>query len=887
MEISKNYDLGRDEYWYNKCLDAKIFSSTPDERPAYSIVIPPPNVTGVLHMGHALNETVQDIIARRARKNGYNVCWVPGSDHASIATEAKVVNMLAERGIDKKDISREDFLKYAFEWKDKYGGIIMDQIKKLGCSCDWDRNTFTMDDHYYDAVIKIFVELYEQGMIYRGARMINWDPAAQTALSDEEVEYKDVQGKLYYIKYFLANEDGSASDKYVEVATKRPETIMGDTAICVNPNDSRYEDYIGKEVIVPLVGRKVKVIADPYVEIDFGTGVLKITPAHDINDYEIGLKHNLDVIDTLDDQGNISEAAGKFIGLDRFVARKEAVKELEEKGEMIKIEDYDTRIGYSQRSGAVVEPKISTQWFMKMEELSKIASEAEKSGEVTLYPKGRFNATYQHWMNNIKDWCISRQLWWGQRIPAYYDSDGNTYVAKSAEAALAQAKEKNPEITSLSQDEDCLDTWFSSWIWPIEVFHGITQPENNADFDYYYPTKTLVTGQDIIFFWVARMVMAGYKFKNKKPFDDVYFTGLVRDEKGRKMSKSLGNSPDLLQLISDFGADAVRFGIMVSSPAGNDLLFSEDYLTQGRNFVNKIWNAYKLIKMWQDLEIQEVDAIDAVDQNKNYFQVNWMRARIQEAKKNIEELASEYKISQCLMQLYTLIWDDFCSWYLEWAKPEYGAQEMDAYIMNHSVEMMEELMSMLNPFMPFLTEEVYQGLGIRGENDLLVEKQFSTLEEFDEGLIKKGERLKNVISAARNLRTQNKLKNKDKVALTINSKDVDFYKQIEEILSKQINCETLVYSDTAPEGAKSLVVEDDKFYLNSEAFEEGTGEDKEKLEKELDYYSGFLNSVAKKLSNEKFVQNAKPEVVEAERNKKADAEKRIEAIRETLSKLNG
>ncbi len=885
MEICKNYDLSRDEYWYSKCMEAGLFASSPDDRPAFSIVIPPPNVTGVLHMGHALNETVQDIIARRARKNGFNVCWVPGSDHASIATEAKVVNMLAEKGIDKRDISREEFLKYAYEWKDKYGSIIIEQIKKLGCTCDWDRNTFTMDEHYYQAVIKVFVQLYEEGMIYRGARMINWDPAAQTALSDEEVEYKDVQGKLYYIKYFLSKEDGTPSEEYVEVATKRPETIMGDTAICVNPNDVRYEKYIGQEVIVPMVGRRVKVIADPYVEIDFGTGVLKITPAHDINDYEIGLRHQLEVIDTLDDEAKISEAAGKFVGMDRFEARKAAVKEMEESGELIKVEDYNTRIGYSQRSGSVVEPKISTQWFLAMEELSKYASDAVTSAAVTLYPKGRFDATYHHWMNNIKDWCISRQLWWGQRIPAYYDLDGNIYVAESADSALAQAQEKNPSITSLRQDEDCLDTWFSSWIWPMEVFRGITQPTDNADFEYYYPTTTLVTGQDIIFFWVARMVMAGYKFKNTKPFSDVYFTGLVRDEKGRKMSKSLGNSPDLLELISEFGTDAVRFGIMVSSPAGNDLLFSEDYLNQGRNFVNKIWNAYKLIRMWQDMEIQEQEYIDAVDQNKDYFQVDWMHARIQEAKLKIEELAAEYKINQCLMQVYTLIWEDFCSWYLEWAKPEYGAKSMDAYILNHSVQMMEELMSMLNPFMPFVTEEVYQGLGIRAENEFLVQKEFSKAEEYNPEIILQGERLKNLISAVRNLRTQNKLKNKDSIEMAVDASDPEFYQRVELLLRKQLNCAQVSYGSEVPDKSKSLVVDEDKFYLNSDAFDEGSGEDKIQLEKELKYYEGFLNSVNKKLSNEKFVQNAKTEVVDAEKKKKSDAENKIKAIKETLSNL--
>ncbi len=884
MELSKNYDFGtRDQYWYQLGEQKGLYASTPDDRPAYTIVIPPPNVTGILHMGHALNETVQDILARRARMHGYNVCWVPGSDHASIATEAKVVEMLHERGIDKKDLSREEFLKYAFEWKDKYGGIIMDQIKKLGCTCDWSRNTFTMDADYYSAVIKVFVELYEEGLIYRGARMINWDPAAQTALSDEEVEFRDEKGKLYYIKYFLLDESGNPSAEYLEVATRRPETIMGDSGVCVNPNDDRYKKWIGRRVQVPLTNRSVEIIADDYVAVDFGTGVLKVTPAHDIHDYEIGLKHNLEVIDTLTDDGKISEAAGMFVGMDRGDARKAAVAKLEEDGQLIKVEEYDSRLGYSQRTGVVVEPKISTQWFMKMDDMAATALKAVEEGEVKIFPHDRFIATYRNWLTDTKDWCISRQLWWGQRIPAFYDEKGNYYVAENMEDALKQAKADDSSITSLSQDPDCLDTWFSSWIWPMEVFKGISHPENNTDYDYYYPTTTLVTGQDIIFFWVARMIMAGYKLKNAKPFSDVYFTGIVRDDKGRKMSKSLGNSPDLLQLIEDMGADAVRFGIMVSSPAGNDLLFSEDYIAQGRNFTNKIWNALRLVKMWDQNALHIIDYIDEAERQQHHFRTEWIVAKVAKAKDEMSSLFAEYKISQALMVMYNLIWDDFCSWYLEWVKPEYGAKTIDEHIMTTTKKVFKELMAMLHPFMPFVTEEVYKNLNPMEVEESIMAVHPNEEYELNDDILQQGDRLKTIITDIRNLRAKNSLKNKEQISLVIDTEDKQYYQRVSLTLTKQVNADSVSYSTVVPERAQTVVVGKDKFYISSEHFSE-VAEDTEQLQKDLEYYEGFLKSVEKKLSNEKFVNNAKPEVVEAERKKKEDAIKKIAALQEVLSK---
>ncbi|MGZ8538662.1 MAG: valine--tRNA ligase, partial [Flavisolibacter sp.] len=747
--LSKNFEPQQvEEKWYSHWLEKGYFSSTPDEREAFTVVIPPPNVTGVLHMGHTLNETVQDVLVRKARMSGFNACWVPGSDHASIATEAKVVQMLEkEKGISKHDLSREDFLKHAFEWKEKYGGIIYHQIKKLGCSVDWNRVTFTMDDHYYKAVIKVFVSLYNKGLIYRGARMINWDPSAKTALSDEEVEHREVQGKLYYVKYRVVNDQSGIVNRqssistsvtqtdnintenkihdsrftihdndFVVIATQRPETIMGDTAVAVNPNDERYKHLKGKKVIVPLVNREVPVIFDDYVDPEFGTGALKITPAHDINDYNLGLKHNLTAIDTLNEDGTLSEAAEVFVGLDRFEARKKAVEKLREDGLLIKEEDYQTRVGFSQRTNAVVEPRISTQWFVKMRGLADKALDAVNTSAVKIHPEERFIATYKYWLENVRDWCISRQLWWGQRIPAWYDENGSVYVAESYEEALQQASSNEMRVTGtnpkLSQDDDVLDTWFSSWIWPIEVFNGITKP-NNPEINYYYPTSVLVTGQDIIFFWVARMIMSGYELedlynpeKNIKeihPFDDVYFTGMVRDKQGRKMSKSLGNSPDLLDLIERFGADAVRFGILISAPAGNDLLFDDSSCEQGRFFNNKIWNALKLVRMWGEREATiRLRRMQAASKSPTSdFAIDWFENRLNEVKQQVEEMYKHFKLSEALKTIYSLIWDDFCSWYLEWVKPGFE-QQIDPKVYEKTVQFFTELMQLLHPFMPFV-----------------------------------------------------------------------------------------------------------------------------------------------------------------------------------------
>ena len=870
-ELSKNYTPDTvEEKWSNHWSEKGYFNSTPDERPAYTIVIPPPNVTGVLHMGHTLNETVQDVLIRKARMSGFNACWVPGSDHASIATEAKVVQMLEkEKGILKHDLTREDFLKHAFEWKDKYGGIIYHQIKKLGCSVDWNRVTFTMDDHYYQAVIKVFVDLYNKGLIYRGARMINWDPQAQTALSDEEVEYRDIQGELYYVKYKVVGKD-----EYISIATQRPETIMGDTAVCVHPADPRYQHLRDAKVIVPLVNREVPIIFDEYVDPTFGTGALKITPAHDINDYNLGLKHNLAAIDTLNADGTLSEAAQVFVGMDRFEARKAAVQQLKDEELLIKEEEYATRLGFSQRTNAVVEPRISTQWFVKMRDLAGKALEAVTSGEIKIHPEERFLATYKYWLENVKDWCISRQLWWGQRIPAWYDAQGNFVVAETEEKALALfEKQFSNANASLTQDEDVLDTWFSSWLWPIEVFNGVTQP-NNSEINYYYPTSVLVTGQDIIFFWVARMIMAGEEYMDKKPFDHVYFTGMVRDKQGRKMSKQLGNSPDLLELIERFGADAVRFGILISAPAGNDLLFDDSSCEQGRFFNNKIWNALKLVKMWEGRQAQTSN-----EQTAN-FATEWFENRLNQVKAEVEEMYKGFRLSEALKTIYSLIWDDFCSWYLEWAKPGFE-QPIDAAVYQKTVYFFEQLMQLLHPFMPFLTEEVYHQLG-QQTTDLCV-KQFESAALVNESVLKQGELLKQTITAIRDARVKNNIKPKEPVKLHIQGSGNEFA-AIETILKKQVNAESLALVNDTVANTITTVIGSNKFYIESEQ-QLDTGAQKESLQKELEYQKGFLQSVDKKLGNERFVQNAKPEVVEAERRKKADAEEKIKALEESLANL--
>lgn len=913
MELSKNYIPSTTENkWYRHWQSKRYFNSTPDERPPFTVVIPPPNVTGVLHMGHTLNETVQDILVRRARMSGYNACWVPGSDHASIATESKVVQMLKEKGIDKSDLTREVFLQYAYEWKDKYGGIIYSQIEKLGCSVDWDRVTFTMDDHYYKAVIKVFVDLFNKGLIYRGARMINWDPSAKTALSDEEVEYRELQGKLYYLKYYLtpANEESaelSPEREYITIATQRPETIMGDTGICVNPADERYAHMKGRYAIVPLINRRVPIIFDEYVDKEFGSGALKVTPAHDINDYNLGLKYNLEVVNTLNEDGTLSPAAEIYVGEDRFVARKKIVAELEEKGYLLKEEEYQTRLGYSQRSGAVVEPRISTQWFLKMKEMAEPALKAVLDGETKIHPGEKFLATYKYWLENVKDWCISRQLWWGQQIPAWYAPDGSFKVAATRDEAYEQFQQQwamkdgqstlhshhSPfTIHDLRQDEDVLDTWFSSWLWPMEVFKGISSPDNNTDLSYYYPTAVLVTGQDIIFFWVARMIMAGMHYQNQKPFSDVYFTGMVRDKQGRKMSKQLGNSPDLLELIDKYGADAVRFGIMISSPAGNDLLFDEASLEQGRNFNNKLWNALKLVKMWEGKQMANVrgeskESSDVSPFTSHNFAVLWFENRLNQVRADLEVMYAQFRISEALKTIYSLIWDDFCSSYLEWVKPGFN-EPVEPETYNKTVYFFEQLMQVLHPFMPFITEEIYHLLQER-EDDLCV-KQFDAITDFSDEILKQGENLKNLIAVSRDFRKNNKLNNSEPIETFIIPEALfEKNQSIIGIIKRQLNITNILSEEpvqTSSEKTVTTSIPFNDFTLKVQTSKKiDNASLKEDLLKDLQYQQQFLQGVAKKLGNEKFVANAKPEVVALERKKQSDAEARIKALEESLTNL--
>ena len=891
MDLSKNYiPSALEDKWYKHWTDKEYFKSQPDNRPPYTVVIPPPNVTGVLHMGHTLNETVQDILVRKARMSGFNACWVPGSDHASIATEAKVVQMLKEKGIDKNNLSREEFLVYAFEWKEKFGNIIYSQIAKLGCSVDWDRTTFTMDDHYYKAVIKVFIDLYKKGLVYRGARMINWDPAAKTALSDEEVEYKELTGKLYYLRYEIVDENSSSTENII-IATQRPETIMGDTAICVNPNDERYAHLKGKYAIVPLINRRIPIIFDEYVDKEFGTGALKVTPAHDINDYNLGLKHNLEVVNTLNEDGTLSEAAQIYIGEDRFAARKKIIEELRDKNFLQKEEEYATRLGYSQRSGSVVEPRISTQWFVNMKEMAAPALRAVIDGDIQIHPGDKFLATYKYWLENVKDWCISRQLWWGQQIPAWYTPDGNFVVAETREEAFEEFKSQNSKvkIEDIRQDEDVLDTWFSSWLWPMEVFKVISDP-TNKEIEYYYPTSVLVTGQDIIFFWVARMIMAGMHYKNAKPFSDVYFTGMVRDKQGRKMSKSLGNSPDLLDLIDKYGADAVRFGIMISSPAGNDLLFDEASLEQGRNFNNKIWNALKLVKMWEgrrltvdswQLAESQKETTNNEQQPTTNFAIDWFEERLNEVKIEVDVLYGQFKLSEALKTIYSLIWDDFCSWYLEWIKPGFE-QPIDVNVYEKTLQFFENLMQLLHPFMPFITEEIYHLLAER--NDDLCVKQFQPTQQTNTQFLQEGELLKKIISSIRDARNKNQIKPKDTIKLNIQAENKKVYHGIESIIRKQVNAESLSYTSENISNAIVVAVEKDKFFLEAEQqLDEAVL--KAELLKDLQHQQGFLESVVKKLSNERFVANAKAEVIDLERKKQADAEARIKVLKESLQNL--
>lgn len=873
MDLNKNFDhQSAEKKWYQHWLDKKYFHSEPDDREPYTIVIPPPNVTGVLHMGHCLNNTIQDILIRRARMQGKNACWVPGTDHASIATEAKVVQMLREKGITKSSLSREEFLQYAWQWKEEYGGIILQQLKLMGCSLDWDRTSFTMDPAYYQSVINIFIDLYEKGFIYRGKRMINWDVKAKTALSDEEVIRKETQQKLYHLQYKIDTD----KEEFIIIATVRPETIMGDTAICVHPDDERYKHLHGKFAFVPLINRRIPIIQDEYVTMDFGTGALKVTPAHDSNDYQLGEKHNLDVVDIFDEEGKLNEAAQIYIGEDRFVARKKIANELNEKGFLVKTEDYTSEVGYSERTNEVVEPRLSLQWWVDMKKIAGPALQAVMDDEIQFFP-AKFKNLYRHWMANIKDWCISRQLWWGHQIPAWYDAEGRFVVAANEHDAKEKfAAQYNLSDVALQQDEDCLDTWFSSWIWPIEVFKGFSEPDNK-EFKYYYPTNTLVTAPEIIFFWVARMIMAGFEYKKEKPFSEVYFTGIVRDKQGRKMSKSLGNSPDLIEMIEKDGADAVRFGIMISSPAGNDLMWDQAGNEQGRFFINKMWNALRLIKMWEN----KTGSVISSTQHKNNFAVQWFEHRLKEATEEVNHLFKDFNLSTALKTIYSLIWDDFCSWYLEWVKPGFEESILPE-VYEKTVAYFDNLLQLLHPFMPFVTEEIYHQLKER-KTDLMV-SQYAEATNLNRTLLSEGSFLKEIITAIRDARNKNQLKQKDAIKLHIETGNKDLYQSIENILANQVNAESIQYTTAQVANTITVVVQKDKIYIESTADIDTTAQ-KQKLQKDLDHLKGFLQSVNKKLSNEKFVQNAKPEVIAIEKKKKADAEEKIKLIEESLSTL--
>ncbi len=866
MELSKNFEpQSVEQKWYDQWVNKGYFKSTPDERTPYTIVMPPPNVTGVLHMGHCLNNTIQDILIRRARMMGYNTCWVPGTDHASIATEAKVVAMLRERGITKSSLSRDEFLSYAWEWKEKYGGIILQQLKKLGCSLDWDRTTFTMDKDYYQSVISVFIALHKKGVIYRGKRMINWDVKALTALSDEEVIRKETKQKLYHLRY---NVEGS--DTPIIIATVRPETIMGDSAICVHPTDERYKHLHGKFATVPLINRRIPIIADEYVTMEFGTGALKVTPAHDVNDYALGQKHNLEIIDIFNDNGTLSEAAQIYIGLDRFDVRKKIAAELEEKGFLLKTEEYTSEVGYSERTDVVVEPRLSLQWWVSMKDIATPALTTVMEDEIKFYPP-KFKNVYRHWMENIKDWCISRQLWWGHRIPAWYDNEGRFVVAANEkEAVILFEQQFGIANATLKQDEDCLDTWFSSWLWPFEVFKGYSNP-GNAEIKYYYPTDTLVTAPEIIFFWVARMIMAGFEYMETKPFKEVYFTGIVRDKLGRKMSKSLGNSPDLLGLIDQYGADAARFGIMISSPAGNDILFDEAALEQGRNFNNKIWNALKLIKMWEGRQSSST-------LNENKFAIDWFENRLNEVSGEVNSMMQQFRLSEALKTIYSLIWDDFCSWYLEWIKPGFE-QPIERSDYEKTIGFFSELMQLLHPFMPFVSEEIYHLLQER-EDDLCV-KQYIPKQQPEKRLLEVGTLLKATISGLRDVRNKQQLKPKEKIKLFIQTDELAIFNSIENILSKQLNTSEITYTKDSIPGSFTAVIGKDTFYVVTEQPIDISNQ-KTALEKELTHLKGFLQSVEKKLSNERFVQNANPEILALEQKKKSDALSKIKVIEDSL-----
>ena len=859
-----------EEKWYAYWLKNGLFKSKPDDREPYTVVIPPPNVTGILHMGHMLNNTIQDILVRRARMEGKNACWVPGTDHASIATEAKVVNKLAAQGIKKSDLTREEFLKYAWEWKEEHGGIILKQLQKLGASCDWDRTAFTMDEVRSKSVLKVFVDLYNKGLIYRGVRMVNWDPKALTALSDEEVIYKEEHSKLYYLRYYIEGED-----KYIVVATTRPETILGDTAVCVNPNDPRYTYLKGKKVIVPLVNRAVPIIMDDYVDIEFGTGCLKVTPAHDVNDYMLGEKYNLPTIDIFNDNGTISEAGGLYIGMDRFDVRKQIAKDLQAAGLLEKVEDYNNKVGFSERTNVVIEPKLSMQWFVKMDKLAEPALKAVMNDDIKFHPD-KFKNTYRHWMENIKDWCISRQLWWGHRIPAYYLPQGGFVVAETPEEALKLAREKSGDdslqLSDLRQDEDCLDTWFSSWLWPISLFDGINNP-GNEEINYYYPTSDLVTGPDIIFFWVARMIMAGYEYTGEKPFKNVYFTGIVRDKIGRKMSKSLGNSPDALELIKTYGADGVRMGLMLAAPAGNDILYDDALCEQGRNFNNKIWNAFRLVKGWN------VD--ESLEQPQTaQIAVKWFDAQLSRTLAEVKDLFGKYRLSEALMAVYRLFWDEFSSWYLEMIKPGYQ-QPIDRATYDATLTYFDALLRMLHPFMPFITEELWQHLYERKEGESIMYARMPEAHPVDDTIIDRFETTKQIVAGVRTIRLQKGIANKEPLTLQI----IGAHDHANDcILTKMTNLEAIEAIDEKDPAAASFRV-----HATEYAIPLGNNIDVEaelkKLEGELQHAQGFLKTVMGKLNNERFVQNAPEAVVALERKKKADAEEKIKSLEESIAAL--
>jgi valyl-tRNA synthetase len=891
MSISKTYQPKEaEDKWYSYWLKHKFFRSVPDEREPYTIVIPPPNVTGVLHMGHMLNNTIQDVLIRRARMKGKNACWVPGTDHASIATEAKVVAMLKERGISKKDLSRSEFLNYAWEWKEKYGGIILEQLKKLGASCDWDRTRFTMDDDLSDAVIDTFIHLYKKGLIYRGVRMVNWDPQGKTAVSDEEVIRKEVNQKLYYIRYAISHKSeveslkstsdfGLQTSDFLTIATTRPETIMADTAICINPNDERYKHLHGKKAMIPLIGKEIPIILDEYVEMDFGTGCLKVTPAHDLNDYELGLKHHLPVIDILNDDGTLNENAQILVGEDRFIARKKIVLLLDEEGTLEKVEDYKSQIGFSERTDAVIEPKLSMQWFCKMDEMAKPALDYVLKGDIKLIPD-KFINTYRHWMENVHDWTISRQLWWGQQIPAWYLPNGKYVIAKNKEEAFEQAKQLTTHssaltIEDLTQDEDVLDTWFSSWLWPISVFDGFKDP-NNDDINYYYPTNDLVTAPEILFFWVARMIMAGHEFRGELPFRNVYLTGIVRDKLGRKMSKSLGNSPDPLKLIEKYGADGVRVGMLLSSPAGNDLMFDESHCEQGRNFFNKVWNAFRLVKGWQ---------VDDSLENPNKVAIAWFRSRFSQALAEIENNFSQYRISEALMATYKLVWDDFCAWYLEMIKPAYE-HPIDRETYENTIAFFENVLKILHPFMPFITEELWHDelFGERTEVDCCIVAPMPEIEQINAQLLEETEIVKQAITDIRNTRNTKQISPKEALALSVKANSGINYNQYKGIISKLGNITEFNIVDEKVSGAVSFMVSKDEFYIPLTNNIDPAAET-ERLNKEKEYLHGFLRSVEAKLSNERFMKNAKPEIIENELKKKADAETKLKIIHDNLASL--